>query len=252
MEDNAVAAVKNNVSGTKNLVEAAAVHGVDVFVFVSTDKAVNPSSVMGASKRLAEIIVQHYNLLSETRFAAVRFGNVLGSNGSVIPIFRDQIAHGGPVTVTDPEMTRYFMTIPEAVQLVIQAGAMAEGGEIFVLDMGEPVKILHLAETIIRLSGFEPYKDIDIVFTGVRPGEKLYEELLSEQEGVNVTQHERIFISSFEDYSIAKLEPLLVKLNTSEFPTDEFEAVKLLEHMVPGYKKNGYAQQSLRRNEELA
>lgn len=237
MENNAASAVKTNVVGTKNLVEASALCGVDVFIFISTDKAVNPTSVMGASKRLAEIVVQHYNVLSDTRFAAVRFGNVLASKGSVIPIFRQQIARGGPVTVTHPEMTRYFMTIPEAVQLVIQAGAMADGGEIFALDMGEPVNILDLAETVIRLSGFEPYKDIDIVYSGVRPGEKLYEELLTEKEGVNVTRHERIFVSSLENYLVAKLEPFLVKVSTADFPGDDAEAVQILEQLVPGYSK---------------
>lgn len=237
MEHNPLSAVKNNVLGTKNVVEAAGKNGTEVFIFISTDKAVNPTSVMGATKRLAEIIVQHYNLLYDTRYAAVRFGNVLASYGSVIPIFRKQIARGGPVTVTHPEMTRFFMTIPEAAQLVIQAGALAEGGEIFILDMGEPVKILDLAKTVIKLSGFEPYKDIDIEFIGVRPGEKLYEELLTEKEGVNVTRHERIFVSSFEDYSIEKLEPFLAKLSTSQYPRDDAEAIEVLEYLVPGYKK---------------
>lgn len=237
MEHNPLSAVKNNVLGTKNVVEAAGKNGTEVFIFISTDKAVNPTSVMGATKRLAEIIVQHYNLLYDTRYAAVRFGNVLASYGSVIPIFRKQIARGGPVTVTHPEMTRFFMTIPEAAQLVIQAGALAEGGEIFILDMGEPVKILDLAQTVIKLSGFEPYKDIDIEFIGVRPGEKLYEELLTEKEGVNMTRHERIFVSSFEDYSLEKLEPFLVSLSTPKYPRDNAEAVQVLEHLVPGYKK---------------
>jgi len=238
MENNPLSAVKNNVLGTKNVVEAAGKNGAGVFIFISTDKAVNPTSVMGATKRLAEIIVQHYNLLYDTRYAAVRFGNVLASYGSVIPLFRKQIARGGPVTVTHPEMTRFFMTIPEAAQLVIQAGAMAEGGEIFILDMGEPVKILDLAETVIRLSGFEPYKDIDIEFIGMRPGEKLYEELMTEKEGVKVTRHQRIFVSSFEDYSIKKLEPFLANLSTPQYPRDNAEAIQVLEQLVPGYKKD--------------
>lgn len=188
-------AVKTNVTGTLNVSDAADRVGVKVFVMISTDKAVNPSSVMGATKRLAELIIQNRNRVSDTIFTAVRFGNVLGSNGSVVPIFQQQIANGGPVTVTHPEMKRYFMTIPEAVQLVIQAGAMAEGGEVFVLDMGEPVKIVDLAKDMIKFSGLEPEKDIQIKFTGIRPGEKLFEELLTAEEGSRATKHKRIFIA---------------------------------------------------------
>jgi FlaA1/EpsC-like NDP-sugar epimerase len=237
MENNPVSAVKNNIIGTKNLVEAADRWGTSVFISISTDKAVNPTSVMGASKRVSEIIIQHYNTLSRTRFSAVRFGNVLASKGSVVPIFKRQIAAGGPVTVTHPEMTRYFMTIPEAVQLVIQAGALSQGGEIFVLDMGEQVKIVDLARTLIKLSGFEPEKDIEIVYTGIRPGEKLYEELLTEKEGVDVTRHERIYVSKIDSYDVGVLEPILINLSRRNFSMSDKEAIELLEALVPGYKK---------------
>ena len=189
MEHNSTEAVKNNVLATHSLGEVAGEFGAEVFVLVSTDKAVRPSSVMGASKRTAELVVQDLNRRFATRYVAVRFGNVIGSAGSVIPIFQEQILKGGPVTVTHPAMTRYFMTIPEASQLVLQAGAMGEGGEIFILDMGEPVRILDLAREAIRLSGLKPIEDIDIVFTGVRPGEKLYEELEITEEHMTKTRH---------------------------------------------------------------
>jgi FlaA1/EpsC-like NDP-sugar epimerase len=195
MEENPEEALTNNVFGTRNVARAADKHGVKRFVMISTDKAVNPVSVMGMSKRTAEMVVQSIGANSKTKFMAVRFGNVLGSRGSVVPTFRKQIAEGGPVTVTHPDMTRYFMTIPEAVQLVIQAGAMGNGGEVFVLDMGEPVKITQLAEDIIRLSGLEPGKDIEIVYTGVRPGEKMYEEILTTEERAVATKHSKIFVS---------------------------------------------------------
>ena len=188
-------AVKNNIFGTYNAARAAAEHGARAFVLISTDKAVNPTNIMGATKRVAEIIIQAYSKVSKTRFVAVRFGNVLGSNGSVVPLFKRQIAHMGPVTVTHPEITRFFMTIPEAARLVVQAGAIAAGGEIFILDMGEPVKIDALARDMIRLSGYVPDVDIKIVYTGLRPGEKLYEELIRDEEGVSLSSREGIFIA---------------------------------------------------------
>lgn len=239
MEDNPVEAFKNNVLGTKNVAAAADKVRVGTFVLISTDKAVNPSSVMGATKRIAEIMIQHYNEISDTKFVAVRFGNVLGSRGSVVPIFQEQIRKGGPVTVTDPEMRRFFMTIPEAAQLVLQAGGMARGGEIFILDMGEPVKIVDMARELIRLSGFEPDRDIAIEYTGIRPGEKLYEELLTEQEGVTATKHQRIFIAQKQEFNYEELEKLFASLTQQQYCKDRkgvFALLKKLETKPGSFK----------------
>ena len=205
MEKSPSEAIKNNIFGTLNVATLADKYRVKRMVLISTDKAVNPTNIMGATKRAAEMIIQTINEKSSTEFVAVRFGNVLGSNGSVIPLFKKQIAEGGPVTITHPEIIRYFMTIPEAVQLVLQAGAMAKGGEIFILDMGEPVKIVDLANNLIKLSGFEPGIDIKIEYTGLRPGEKLYEELLMAEEGITKTENSKIFIGKPIDINTVKV-----------------------------------------------
>lgn len=236
MENNPEEAIKNNVFGTLNLVQAADKYSVKKFVLISTDKAVNPTNIMGATKRICEKIIQSKNEESNTEFVAVRFGNVLGSNGSVIPLFKKQIAEGGPVTVTHEEVIRYFMTIPEACQLVLQAGSMAKGGEIFILDMGEPVKIMDLAKDLIRLSGFEPGVDIPIETTGLRPGEKLFEELLLDEEGISDTRHNKIFIGKpiFTDYNylLEELEKLRYVTNTGDI-----EKIKEgIQGLVPTYE----------------
>ena len=235
MEDSPYEAVKNNILGTYNTAYCANEYGVKNFVLLSTDKAVNPTNVMGATKRVCEIVVQHFSKISNgTKFAAVRFGNVLGSNGSVIPIFKEQLENGGPITVTHPEITRYFMTIPEASQLVVQAGGLAKGGEIFVLDMGEPVKIVSLAENLIKLSGFEPYKDIDIQFTGLRPGEKLYEELSLEEEldQRRKTGNDKIFVTKPLEIDDEMLEKEIKSIG--DLTPDEVRT--FLKRLVPNYK----------------
>lgn len=234
MEANPTEAIKNNIFGTLNVAECADKYGAKRFVMISTDKAVNPTNIMGATKRVAEMIIQAFSKQSRTEFVAVRFGNVLGSNGSVIPLFKKQIEQGGPVTVTDPEIIRYFMTIPEAVQLVLQAGAMAEGGEIFVLDMGEPVRIYDLAKNLIRLSGFEPDVDIKIEFTGLRPGEKLYEELLLAEEGIEATKNNKIYVAKplHTDLAILRREIECLK----EIITNRADEVRdYMKIIVPNY-----------------
>lgn len=236
MEDSPCEAIKNNVFGTLNMVQCASENNIPKFVMISTDKAVNPTNVMGATKRLCEMIIQSYQKKSGTNFVAVRFGNVLGSNGSVIPLFKRQIAHGGPVTVTHREITRFFMTIPEAAQLVLQASLYAKGGEIFVLDMGQPVKIYDLAVNLIRLSGYVPNKDIDIKVTGLRPGEKLYEELLMAEEGLSKTAHNKIFVGrpSFTEFDV--LYEKLKDLYTAAHNEDAAKTKELLMEIVPTYK----------------
>lgn len=234
MEDSPFEAIKNNVFGTYNVARAADRFGTQRFILISTDKAVNPTNVMGASKRICEMVVQTVNERSKTEFVAVRFGNVLGSAGSVIPLFRKQIKEGGPVTVTHKEVIRYFMTIPEAVQLIFQANAYANGGEIFVLDMGEPVKIDDLARNMIRLSGFEPDVDIKIEYTGLRPGEKLYEELLMSGEGLKKTKNDLIYIGSEVDFDKAEFEESLMELKAIN-ETSERELRDKIAQIVPTY-----------------
>ena len=237
MEKNPEEAMKNNIMGTSNLAEAADAAKVKTFVLISTDKAVNPTSIMGATKRVAEMVIQSMDKRSDTKYVAVRFGNVLGSRGSVIPTFKRQIAKGGPVTVTHPDMVRYFMTIPEASQLVIQAGSMAQGGEIFILDMGQPVKILDLARDLIRLSGFEPDVDIKIKFTGMRPGEKLFEELLTAEEGTSATKHKRIFVAKPNNINVSQLEELIHLIRERGSYLTREEVMGQLQAIVPTFRK---------------
>lgn len=238
MENNPEEALRNNIYGTHNLAQAAAETGVKTFVLISTDKAVNPTSIMGASKRIAEMVIQDYDKRSETKFVAVRFGNVLGSRGSVIPTFKKQILAGGPVTVTDERMTRYFMTIPEAGQLVIQAGAMASGGEIFILDMGKPVKIIDLARDLIKLSGLEVDKDIKIVTTGTRPGEKLFEELLTDEEGTTATKNKRIFVARPNNISSGQINEVVTEISERGNLLQKEETEALIRNLVPDFRKN--------------
>ena len=235
MEDSPCEAIKNNVFGTLNVAELSAKHRVKRFVLISTDKAVNPTNIMGATKRCCEMIVQTLNKSSETEFVAVRFGNVLGSNGSVVPLFKKQIEEGGPVKVTHPEITRFFMTIPEAVSLVLEAGTMARGGEIFVLNMGEPVKILDLAKNLISLSGLEPDLDIKIEFTGLRPGEKLYEEILMDEEGLRETVKSQIYIGQPIEVDEEGFFDKLRYLNEVAGKNDEEEVRYVVKGIVPTY-----------------
>ena len=236
MEDSPMEAIKNNVFGTYNVSECADKHKVERFVLISTDKAVNPTNVMGATKRICEKIIQSFDKVSKTKFVAVRFGNVLGSNGSVIPLFKKQIVNGGPITVTHKDITRFFMTIPEAAQLVLQAGAFAKGGEIFVLDMGQPVRIYDLACDLIKLSGFEPNKDIEINVTGLRPGEKLYEELLMNEEGLTNTKHEKIFIGKATFNDIEEIRNQIEALKEIIENENNIELIKMIKIMVPTYQ----------------
>lgn len=235
MEIQPMAAVLNNIYGTRNVADVAGRHGVKRFVMISTDKAVNPTSVMGATKRVAEKVIISMNDTYDTKYITVRFGNVLGSRGSVIPLFKKQIEAGGPVTVTDPEMTRYFMTIPEASQLVLQAGAMGKGGEVFLLDMGEPVKIIDLARNMIRLSGLEPDKDIHIKITGLRPGEKKYEELLTSEEGTNRTNHTKIFEAPLDTVD---RDWLIDKIATFDSCETDMDVIGVLQDIIPTYTPN--------------
>jgi FlaA1/EpsC-like NDP-sugar epimerase len=235
MEEDPGEAIKNNVIGTRTVAAAADQYHVKNFVFISTDKAVNPTSIMGSTKRIAEMYIQDLNTTSKTHFVTVRFGNVLGSNGSVVPIFRKQIADGGPVTVTHPDMRRYFMTIPEASQLVLQAAAIGQGGEIFVLDMGEPVRIVDLARELITLSGFRPDEDIDIVFTGLRPGEKLFEELSIEGEDMAPTKHPKIAVWKNIPKDRQFLRTHIQRLIEIASTQDYAQIIQEIKVMVPNY-----------------
>lgn len=252
MEHNCCEAIENNVFGTLNTVELSEKYGVGRFMMVSTDKAVNPTNVMGATKRMCEMIVQsHSRTSTTTTFSATRFGNVLGSAGSVIPLFRRQIMNGGPITVTDKRIIRYFMTIPEASQLVLQSGAMAKNGELFVLDMGRPVKILDLAENMVRLNGYEPYRDIDIIETGLRPGEKLYEELLVKTEELGKTENRLIFIERDEPIGPEALAEKLAILRAAVSGEDNARAKAALHEVVPTFHRPEEVNRTAQRSEEM-
>jgi FlaA1/EpsC-like NDP-sugar epimerase len=245
MEMNPSEAVSTNVGGTKIVADLAVKYFVEKFVFVSTDKAVNPTSVMGASKRAAEIYIQSLGITTKTKFITTRFGNVLGSNGSVIPLFKKQIEKGGPITITHPEITRYFMTIPEACQLVLEAGCMGNGSEIFIFDMGKSVKIVDLAIKMIRLSGLTVGKDIEIVYTGLRPGEKLYEELLNNAENTLPTHNKHIMIAKVQPYNFENIKPEVLKLIELFETQDNIKIVKQLKSIVPEYISNNSIYESL-------
>ena len=238
MENNPSEAILTNVLGTKNMADLSVKYNVKEFVMVSTDKAVNPTNVMGASKRIAEIYIQSINKTSNTRFITTRFGNVLGSNGSVIPRFKKQIDKGGPITITHPEITRYFMTIPEACQLVLEAGAMGQGGEIFIFDMGKSVKIVDLAKKMIRLSGLTIDRDIQIIYTGLRPGEKLYEELLNDQENTLPTHHSQIMIAKVMEYNLEEVSEKINQLVAMFDEQNNEKIVSKMKEIVPEFKSN--------------
>lgn len=250
MEGSPAEAIKNNVVGTLHTAELASEYGVKRFVLISTDKAVNPTNVMGATKRLCEMIIQSINSRSQTDFVAVRFGNVLGSNGSVVPLFKNQIAKGGPVTLTHKDIVRYFMTIPEAAQLVLQAGGFAQGGEIFVLDMGKPVKIYDLAKNLIKLSGYEPHTEIEIKVTGLRPGEKLYEELLMDEEGLTKTGHKKIFIGKPGDFELDVLKKQINELVTVATTKGSTELKAKLKEVVPTYHEPEHHKTTMQKSEQ--
>lgn len=238
LQNQAAEAVRNNVFGTLAIIEAAERHGCASFVLISTDKAVRPSNVMGATKRLAELVCENRNRVSDTRFITVRFGNVLGSAGSVVPLFREQIAAGGPVTVTHPDATRYFMTIPEASQLILQATALGQGGEIFVLDMGEPVNITYLARQLIQLSGREPDRDIEIRYTGLRPGEKLREELFHDHETLTPTDHDKLWRAAHSGVDVSSLDSALVELREAHASGDDAGVAEVLQRLIPVFEED--------------
>ncbi|MGZ3932191.1 MAG: UDP-N-acetylglucosamine 4,6-dehydratase family protein, partial [Bacteroidia bacterium] len=238
MENNPSESILNNILGTKIAADLAVEYGAEKFVFVSTDKAVNPTNVMGASKRIAEIYIQSLGKSAKTKFITTRFGNVLGSNGSVIPRFKKQIEQGGPVTITDPNITRYFMTIPEACQLVLEAGCMGKGGEIFVFDMGKSVKIVDLARKMIKLSGLQEGKDIKIVFTGLRPGEKLYEELLADAENTLPTHHSQILVGKVREYPYEEVARIIEELIVLFDTQNNDKIVQRMKDLVPEFKSN--------------
>lgn len=250
MEENPSEAVRTNILGTKTCVDLAAAYAVDTFVFISTDKAVNPTNVMGASKRVAEIYAQAKNSVCKTKYITTRFGNVLGSNGSVIPLFKRQIEKGGPITVTHPDITRYFMTIPEACQLVLEAGMMGNGGEVYIFDMGPSVKIADLAKKMVKLSGLELGKDIHIKYVGLRPGEKLYEELLTDKENSLSTHHPQIMIGKVVEYPFEEISARVHELALAHDKSNNPILVKKLKQIVPEYKSKNSVYEKLDRPEK--